>query len=125
MKKSEAIKKYFARVTAVVNQMRRNGETMSDTIIKRQGMSKLCQSMNYKARWLYMSRNPSLSKRKKDQALRMSVYVNGRGRGIGMNRGRGRRGRAFYKSHIECFKCKKLEHFQIEYPKWEKVNYDV
>ncbi|XP_047320823.1 uncharacterized protein LOC124924882 [Impatiens glandulifera] len=140
MKKSETIKEYFVRVTAVANQMRSNGETMSDTIIVEKILRTLTEKFIYVVVVIEEARDvktmlvdelqSSLAvheykfkpiEKEEDQALRMSALFRGRGRGRGMNRGSDER--AFDKSRIECFKCKKLGHFQIECPEWDKANY--
>jgi len=55
-----------------------------------------------------------------EQALQIT-HEDRRVRGKGSFGGRGRGRQTFNKAEIECFKCHKFEHFQYEYPTWEKI----
>ncbi|XP_047306461.1 uncharacterized protein LOC124909875 [Impatiens glandulifera] len=121
MKKSETIKEYFARITAITNQMRSNGETMSDTIIVEKILRTLTKKFIYvvfaieevrNVRTMSVDELQSLVvheqkfkpiENEEYQALKIYVSINGRGRDRDkeMNRERVGRGRAFDKSQDE------------------------
>ena len=144
MKESENVEEYFTRVLAITNQMRSNGEVMADSKV----VEKILRTLSEKFMYVVVSIEESKdiesitldelqsslvvheqkfkkSDRGDDQVLKVT-YGRGtgtRGRGhFGRGRGHGR-GR-FNKSTVECYKCHKLGHFQIECPQWdEEANY--
>ncbi|XP_071705208.1 uncharacterized protein [Rutidosis leptorrhynchoides] len=149
MKGDESIAEYFARVMAVSNKMRSNGEDMPDKKIVEKIMRTLTEKFTYvvvaieeaqdtdtmsidelqSSLVVHEQKFKRSSSEGVDHALKIEDFSGGRGRGRGRNsyRGRGRgRGRSgsFDKSTIECYKCHGLGHFQYECPQWSKeANY--
>lgn len=145
MKESESVEEYFIRVLAITNQMRSNGETMTDSKVTEKILRNLSEKFMYVVVSIEESKDiesitldelqSSLvvheQKFKKidkgdDQVLKITHGrgMGSRGRGFsGRGRGRGRGRSSFNKSTVECYKCHKLGHFQNECPKWEEANY--
>ncbi|XP_024172399.1 uncharacterized protein LOC112178493 [Rosa chinensis] len=146
MKEGETITEYFARVMAVANKMRSNGEEMPDSKVVQKILRTLKERFTYVVVSIEESKNTeSLSidelqsslvvhKQKfkrvtsyeSDQALKVEDRAGGRGRGRAPLRGRGRGSghQTFTRATVECFKCHNLGHFQYECPKWNReANY--
>ncbi|CAM8991569.1 unnamed protein product [Rhodiola kirilowii] len=141
MKTGESVTDYFARVMIVANDMRNCGEDMPDVKIVEKVLRTLTENFNYIVCSIEESKDiDSLSvdalqssllvheqKFKKnsnggeEHVLQVSYEERGdRGRGFTI-RGRGRgRGRSRSKESVECFKCHKLGHYQVECPEWNK-----
>lgn len=146
MKKSETITEYFARVMAVANKMRSNGETMPDSKVVEKILRTLTERFTYVVVSIEESKDTDtlsidelqnslavheqkfhrLNREEEDQALKIEDRTDARGRGRATLRGRGRgkRRQSFNRATVECFKCHNLGHFQYECPKWNKeANY--
>ncbi|XP_052486267.1 uncharacterized protein LOC128041024 [Gossypium raimondii] len=147
MKKEETIKDYFAKVLAVANQMRSNGEIMSDSMIVEKILRTLIERFTYVVVSIEEEKDTctmsvdelqsSLSvheekfkrmEREEDHALKAvagNERFDSKGHGVNSYRGCGRgRERSFDKAHVECYKCHKLGHFQYECPRWKsKANF--
>ena len=146
MKEHESVEEYFTRVQAITNQMRSNGETMTDSEV----VEKILRTLNEKFMYVVVSIEESKdtetitldelqsslvvheqkfkkSEKGDDQVLKVTYgrEMGSRGRGFsGRSRGRGRGRTSFNKSTVECYKCHKLGHFQNECPKWDgEANY--
>lgn len=146
MKNDEIITEYFARVMAISNKMRSNGEDMLDSRIVEKILRTLTERFTYVVVSIEESKdidNMSIdelqsslvvheqkfrrvSMEDEEQVLKVEDRTGMRGRGRTPFRGRGRgRGRTtFNKATVECYKCHNLGHFQYECPKWNKeANY--
>ncbi|KAG7547302.1 Reverse transcriptase RNA-dependent DNA polymerase [Arabidopsis suecica] len=146
MKESEKVEEYFTRVLAIANQMRSNGETMSDSKVVEKILRTLSEKFTYVVVSIEESKDiESISldelqsslvvheqkfkkiERGDDQVLNVSHGrgMGTRGRGFnGRGRGRGRGRIPFNKSTVECYHCHRLGHFQYECPKKEEeANY--
>ncbi|XP_076947958.1 uncharacterized protein LOC143620049 [Bidens hawaiensis] len=148
MKNNETILEYFGKVLTISNQMRSNGDLMTDTKIVEKILRTLSEKYTYVVISIEESNNieemtieelqgslvvheQKFKKIEKDdeQALKMeegeSSGGRGRGRGRFSPRGRGRgRGRQFFnKETIECYKCHKLGHFSYECPNTKEANF--
>ncbi|XP_076921890.1 uncharacterized protein LOC143583475 [Bidens hawaiensis] len=148
MKIDETIPDYFGRVLTVSNQMRSNGESMTDVKI----VEKILRTLTEKYMYMVVSIEESNDieamtidelqstlvvheqkfkkvERDDEHVLKMEdgerYGTRGRGRGRGSPRGRGLgRGRSlFNKETIECFKCHKLGHFAYECPDTKEANF--
>ena len=146
MKDSESTEEYFKRVLGITNQMRSNGEVMTDSKV----VEKILRTLSEKFMYVVVSIEESKdietvtldelqsslvvheqkfkkSEKGDDQVLKITHGrgMGSRGRGsFARGRGRGRGRTAFNKSTVECYKCHKLGHFQNECPKWEEeANY--
>lgn len=147
MKRDETIADYFARVMAVSNKMRSNGEVMPDSKIVEKILRTLTEKFTYVVVSIEESRDTTemsvdelqsslmvheqkfqrVSLDEEDQALKVEERHGFRNRGRGSPRGGSPRGRSrgrgrttFSKETVECYKCHQLGHFQYECPKWNK-----
>ncbi|XP_020271671.1 uncharacterized protein LOC109846843 [Asparagus officinalis] len=143
MKETETITEYFAKVMAIANKMRSNGEEMPDSKVVEKVLRTLTERFTYVVVSIEESKDTSSmsidelqsslvvheQKFKRtsievDQVLKVESSSRGRGRGLIRGRGRGRGRQTFNRATIECFKCHNLGHFQYECPKWNKeANY--
>ncbi|XP_047306156.1 uncharacterized protein LOC124909530 [Impatiens glandulifera] len=143
MKNTKSIKEYFARVTAMTNKIKSNGEVTPDSKVVEKILRTLTERFTYVVISIEEVRDTTTmsidelqsslavheQKFKKmnveeDHALRVEQTKYGRGGGRMGSRGRGRgRGRSLDKATIECYKCHKLGHFRFECPSWDKANY--
>ncbi|GAA0168536.1 hypothetical protein LIER_40584 [Lithospermum erythrorhizon] len=144
MKKGESIESYFARVTAIFNKLRSNGEEMNNSKINEKILKMLTDQFTDVVVSIEEARNINSmtvddlgstlvmheqkfnrkGEEKEDHVLKVEErsYVRGRGHGTFCGRGKGRQG--LNKATIECYKCHNLGHFQYECPKWNKeANY--
>ncbi|GJV64547.1 putative RNA-directed DNA polymerase [Tanacetum coccineum] len=148
MKTNETIPEYFGRVLMISNQMRSNGESMTDVKI----VEKILRTLTEKYIYVVVSIEESKDidqmsieelqstlivheqkfkkvEQEEEQALKVdagdSSNTRGRGRGRYSYRGRGRgRGRqSFNKETIECYNCHKLGHYSYECPNAKEANY--
>ncbi|KAJ0809226.1 putative RNA-directed DNA polymerase [Helianthus annuus] len=148
MKTTESIPDYFGRVLTVANQMRSNGEVMTDLKI----VEKILRTLTEKYMYVVVSIEESkdiermsidelqstllvheqkFKKPEKDEEQVFKVEqgdhsgTRGRGRGRGSPRGRGRgRGRqTMNRETVECYRCHKLGHFSYECPDSKEANY--
>ncbi|CAM8913065.1 unnamed protein product [Rhodiola kirilowii] len=151
MKPGESITNYFGRVMCTANDMRNNGANMGDVKIVEKILRTLTEDFNYVVCSIEESKDIDLlsvdelqssllvheqkvrKNENEDQLLKVEQdrgywEKSSRGRGAGRGssntsfRGRGRFS-ASKRSTIECYKCKKLGHYQSECPRWEEVNY--
>nr|GEW37433.1 retrovirus-related Pol polyprotein from transposon TNT 1-94 [Tanacetum cinerariifolium] len=128
MEESESISDYFTRVLTVSNEMKRNGESLSDTK-KRRGKEPLEQALFSKVSFKEREKSFLLGK---EQGSGCSTF-RGHGGFQGRRRGRGRedvnkedenqwslyrrgRGRGFQsqrggKLQIQCYNCRKYGHY--------------
>lgn len=146
MKEPESIEEYFTRVLAITNQMRSNGETMTDSKVVEKILRTLSERFMYVVVSIEESKDTESitldelqsslvvheqkfkkTERGDDQVLKVTHGrgSGARGRGsFGRGRGRGRGRTPLNKSTVECYKCHRLGHFQNECPKWdEEANY--
>ncbi|RDX74343.1 hypothetical protein CR513_45924, partial [Mucuna pruriens] len=136
MTDTKTITEYFARVMAVANKMRSNGENMPNSKV----VEKILRTLTTRFTYVVVSIEESqdieamsidelqsslvvieqkfkrVSRDDKQVLTLESSRGRGRGRGRGSYRGRGRgRGRqSFSKATMECFKCHNLELDEIE-----------
>lgn len=142
MKEAETITEYFARVMAVANKMRSNGENMPDSKVVEKILRTLTERFTYVVVSIEESKDTTTMSinelqsslvvheqkfkrvsRDDEQVLKVESS-RGRGRGTYRGRGRGRGRQSFTKAAVECFKCHNLGHFQYECPQWNKeANY--
>ena len=147
MRPSETITEYFARVMAIANKMRSNGEQMKEVTIVEKILRTLTEKYNYIVVSIEESKDiDSLTidelqsslvvheqkfhrNRGEEQAHKVSheerYYGRGRGRtAVYRGRGRGRGRLSSNRAVVECFKCHQLGHYQYECPQWDKhANY--
>ncbi|XP_076915955.1 uncharacterized protein LOC143575462 [Bidens hawaiensis] len=148
MKNDESIPDYFGRVLTVSNQMRSNGESMTDVKI----VEKILRTLTEKYMYMVVSIEESKNieemtvdelqstlvvherkfkkvEKEDEHMLKMedgensSMRSRGRGRGSPGGRGRGRGRPAFNKETIECYKYHQLGHFAYECPDSEEANF--
>eukprot|EP00257_Ricinus_communis_P026661 XP_025014075.1 uncharacterized protein LOC112535637 [Ricinus communis] len=144
MKKGDTIIEYFAKVMAVINQMRSNGEVMPDSKVVEKILRTLTDRFTYVVVSIEESNDTDSMTidelqsslvvheqkfkridREEDQVLKAATEDEGygyRGRGRGSaarGRGRGRGRHAFNKAVVEYYKCHQLRHFQYECPRWD------
>ncbi|KAL4567941.1 hypothetical protein LXL04_023537 [Taraxacum kok-saghyz] len=148
MKTGETIPEYFGRVLTISNQMRSNGEEMTDVKIVEKILRTLTEKYVYVVVSIEESKNIEemsieelqstlvvheqkfkKNEREEEQALKIdtsgSFNTRGRGRGRSNSRGRGRGcGRhSFNKETVECYNCHKLGHYSYECPDAKEANY--
>ncbi|XP_004298385.1 PREDICTED: uncharacterized protein LOC101315335 [Fragaria vesca subsp. vesca] len=148
MKNDETITEYFARVMAISNKMRSNGEDIPNSRIVEKILRTLTERFTYVVVSIEESKNTDnmsidelqsslvvheqkfqrVSVEAEEQVLKVEDRIGMRGRGRtpfrGRGRGRGRGRTTFHKATVECYKCHNLGHFQYECPKWNKeANY--
>jgi hypothetical protein len=146
MKNGEGISEYFGRVLAVPNQMRTNGEEMTDLKI----VEKILRTLTEKYLFVVVSIEESKdidqktidelqstllvheqkfkkTERDEEQAFKVEYGENSRGRGHSRGRfgsqGRGRGRQSFNKDTIECYKCHIMGHLSYECPEQKEANY--
>nr|GEX54536.1 hypothetical protein [Tanacetum cinerariifolium] len=148
MKNGESIPDYFGRVLTISNQIRSNGESITDVKI----VEKILRTLTEKYMYVVVSIEESRDIEKMsieelqstlvvheqkfkrvekddDQALKAEASFSptgrGRGRGRSSYRGRGQgRGRlSFNKETIECYNCHKFGHYSYECPQSKEANY--
>jgi hypothetical protein len=138
MKEEDTVNDYFAKVLAIVNKMKIQGENIEERIVVEKILRSMGIRFNYVVCAIEESNNSETLSidelqgsllvhelkikpvKEEEQALKASygdkAAGRGRGRGGKMNQGRGKR---INKENIECFKCHKLGHFQNECPNLE------
>lgn len=148
MKNTETIPEYFSRVLAVANQMRSNGEDMTDLKIVEKILRTLAERYVFivvsieeskdvakmsvdelQSTLLVHEQKFKKPEKEEEQAFRVEQGegsgTRGRGRGRGSTRGRGRgRGRTqSNRETVECYRCHRLGHFAYECPDTKQANY--
>lgn len=146
MKEGEKIDSFLGRTLTVVNKMKSNGETMSQSTVVSKVLRSLTPKFNYVVCSIEESNDLNTlsidevhgsllvheqrmqGHQEEEQVLKVTQEPSsGRGRGRNMmrgGRGRGRERQHLNKAAIECFKCHKLGHFQYECPEGDKkANY--
>ncbi|XP_024190119.1 uncharacterized protein LOC112194092 [Rosa chinensis] len=135
MKKSETITEYFARIMAVANKMKSNGETMPDSKVVEKILRTLTERFTYvvvsieeskdidtlsidelqSSLMVHEQKFRRLNREEEDQALKIEDRAGARDRGRATLRGRGLgRGRkSSNRATVECFKCHNLGHFSM------------
>lgn len=140
MKEGETIDDYFARTLSIANKMTAHGEKMDQTLVVEKILRSLTSKFNYVVCSIEESNDVTtlsidelqssllvqeqhMKSQNQDIDVEQALKVSNGERGfVGYGRGRGRsgaRGR-INKASVECFKCRKLGHYQNECPLWEE-----
>ncbi|XP_038896697.1 uncharacterized protein LOC120084959 [Benincasa hispida] len=141
MKSCEEVTEYFSRVMTVANKMRIYGEDMQDVKVVEKILRSLTEKFNYIVCSIEKSKdidtltiyelqsslivmNKSFQRRsREEQALKVTndegeVEVEAATEEEGRGRGRGRAN--FNKANVQCYRCKKLEHYHMSVLKIKK-----
>ena len=150
MKDGEKVDEYFSRTLSIANKMKTHGERMDQLVIVEKILRSMTRQFDYVVAAIEESNDLNTmtidelqssllvheqrmqSHIREEQVLKVAFDDSagrkdgdrnggrGRGRGGFRGRGRGRDRQQYNKALVECYKCKKLGHFQYECPDWER-----
>nr|GFA82250.1 hypothetical protein [Tanacetum cinerariifolium] len=123
MKNDETIPNYFGRVLSISNQMRSNGEEMTDTKIKMTVEGLQSTLIVHEQKFKKTEKEDEHAFKVDEHEGSSGNRGRGRGRSGFRGRGRGRSRPSFNKETVECYRCHKLGHFSYECPSEKETNY--
>lgn len=138
MKDGETVTEYFARTLAIVNKLKALGENMQECMVVEKVLRSMSMNFNYVVcsieeandviqmsvdglqSSLMIHEQRMYGSKEEEQVLKATSVGRSRGRGRALRGGRGRGRQQWNKETIDCYNCKKLGHYQYEYPNWEE-----